>query len=235
MSIFATHFCLWQDPNNVRGRLESFFFSWSGLRTFLIRHLQIACDDSHGGLKADSLLSDGKPDLSLLLQFSAWNPQAVRVAHSSRVYITWGWGEARGGIQPNDSIRPRPRTAAISLSGNPGLQKPHRKSACSRADGISRFGWANTRCWGRNGPVPLTQQKGETDPSSGSKLMFVLRNQKKRSAGNTIGGCLDLSDTANRQKTNDRNQLEGPQLTSIIPFMWCLFMGEAALLGFGPF
>lgn len=59
----------------------------------------------------------------------------------------------------------------------------------------------------------------ELEESSGSKLMFVLRNQKKGSAGNTIGGCLDLSDTANRQKTNDPNQLEGPQLTSIIPFM----------------
>lgn len=105
-------------------------------------------------------ISDG-----LLLQLSAWNPQAVRVAHSSRVYITWGWGEARGGIRPNDRIRPRPRTAAISLSGNPGLQKPHSKSACSRADGSSRSGWANTHRWGRNSPVPLTQQKRETEPS----------------------------------------------------------------------
>lgn len=75
----------------------------------------------------------------------------------------------------------------------------------------------------------------EFKESWGSKLMFVLRNQKKRSAGNTIGGCLDLSDTANRQKTNDLNQLEGPQLTSIIPFVPCLCMGMLLCWDFGHF
>lgn len=59
-------------------------------------------------------------------------------------------------LQRQEQTESRP--AVISLSGNPGLQKPHRRSACSQADRISGFACTNTHCWEK-------QSSKETEPS----------------------------------------------------------------------
>lgn len=147
MITFARLFCFWQDLHNV-GATSS---TSNQERTLLItgRCLQFAHE--HEEIQANIGVSDGKLHLlsfaDALQQFSAWNPQAVRVAHSRRVYITWGWGDTHGAIERQRREQTESRPAAISLSGNPGLQKPHRRSACSQADRISGFACTNTHCW----------------------------------------------------------------------------------------